>query len=205
MTGSLCGFINTQKCEEHIHLGNGYTIVAPMRGDVKGTGVGRNKGLPITMKNVLYSESMKYNLFSLAKLNENVKVGIYKNEMKLDMPNGKKVYLMKGMASGALSHLFSFELKRNLQIAAVGVQDQSYQIMEYHQMLGHPSEAITKTTAKLNEVELKGEFGVCEHCTVGKAQQSNVKKETSTKASSKDERVSMDITEVNALSLGNSQ
>ena len=57
--------------------------------------------------------------------------------------------------------------------------------MEYHRILGHPSEAVTKSTGKMNGINLLNKFKVCKSCVIGKAQQTNVKKKTDTKATAK--------------------
>ena len=45
-----------------------------------------------------------------------------------------------------------------------------------HNQLGHPSEVVTRATAKYLDIKVTGKLETCENCAMGKAKQKNVPK-----------------------------
>jgi hypothetical protein len=83
------------------------------------------------------------------------------------------------------------------------VAGQTINIMKYHDMLGHFSEAKTKKTAKYYDIKLSGNFEVCSDCAKAKARQKNIPKGNDTvHAESKGERLSFDISGIKSKSYG---
>ena len=80
----------------------------------------------------------------------------------------------------------------------------SIDINLYHRMIGHPSQEITKQTARKYSIAVKGELETCEHCAIGKAKQKSVPKFAANRALVFGERVFFDLSWIKGTSLGNS-
>lgn len=75
-------------------------------------------------------------------------------------------------------------------------------VNDYHEQLGHPSMVITRSTAKARGVELKGTAELCRDCSIGKAKQKKVPKDTVERSSIPGERLFLDISHPKTNSLG---
>lgn len=148
------------------------------------------------LKNVQYVPTQGFNLFSLTKaMNEG---------WRLASDNKKNIIIHKG------KHKIVFDLKiptrkgfvcgvyiaRNVETAATNLQAKvKMSVMNAHDRLGHINEAETRKIAKALGWELSpGAMGVCEACTIAKAKQKNVPKESEhVPAGKPNERIFLDI------------
>ena len=71
-------------------------------------------------------------------------------------------------------------------------------------MIGHPSQEITKQTARKYSIAVKGELETCEHCAIGKAKQKAVPKFATNRAQVFGERIFFDLSWIKGTSLGGS-
>ena len=74
----------------------------------------------------------------------------------------------------------------------VAIKARTMDITVAHCIFGHPSEAMTKSTAKQYGWKLTGNFNKCDKCTLAKIRQRNLNKEA-TPSSKKGERLYIDI------------
>ena len=84
------------------------------------------------------------------------------------------------------------------------IKEQTMDINTAHHLLGHPSEATIKKTAKHYGWTLTGNQNNCENCILAKIRQRNVKK-TAPPTTTKGERLFMDISSIKQQSYGGSK
>ena len=76
-------------------------------------------------------------------------------------------------------------------------------IMEFHRLLGHPSEEITRGTARVSSAPLTGTWRPCVQCSESRVRRDAVPKSTESRANERAERFFIDITgPFHATSLG---
>ena len=80
-----------------------------------------------------------------------------------------------------------------------------FNVMKFHEVLGHPSEQTTRRTAEYYGIELTGQFGVCENCGRAKSRQKNTSKDTVVRSKVAGERLFIDISSVKGVSIGGSK
>ena len=67
-------------------------------------------------------------------------------------------------------------------------------IMEFHRLLGHPSEEITRGTARMSGVPLTGTWSPCVQCSEPRVRRYAVPKSTESRTNKRAERFFIDIT-----------
>ena len=77
-------------------------------------------------------------------------------------------------------------------------------VNEYHKMLGHPNEVLTRSTAAARGIRLSGTFTPCEDCAVGKSKRKKLRKESVERAKAPGERMFLDISSPKTVSIGGS-
>ena len=88
---------------------------------------------------------------------------------------------MKKNTESLNSNLFGFKFECNYKIISIGISKKNIGYKEYHEMLGHPSSAVTTNTGKFYKMRLSDYKKNCEACILGKARQKNVAKATTNK------------------------
>ena len=73
---------------------------------------------------------------------------------------------------------------------------------EIHEMMGHPSEQITKATARQLNIKSSGKMMRCAHCDIGKMKQKNISKQQLERADEPGDRLFMDISSIKYASAG---
>ena len=74
--------------------------------------------------------------------------------------------------------------------------------MTLHQLLGHPSEEITRATGLKLGLQMKGAINHCEGCGLGKMRQKNMNKEQVPRTKEVGDRIFMDISSIKYKSAG---
>lgn len=94
-----------------------------------------------------------------------------------------------------------------VEIAAPALKDGPINVMRFHELLGHPSEAKTRAVASYYGVKLTGEFKVCSHCAEAKARAAAIPKTVEDEKRSKTpgERLAFDVSSIRARSYGGSK
>ena len=80
--------------------------------------------------------------------------------------------------------------------------NKSNYLVTLHQLLGHPSEEITRTMGLKSGVQMRGVMNHCEGCELGKMRQKNVIKEQVPRAKEVGDRMFMDISSIKYRSIG---
>ncbi|CAM9533451.1 unnamed protein product, partial [Ascophyllum nodosum] len=129
----------------------------------------------VRMDDVAYVPGLSRNLMSTVKAVEQWGKPLiyYRNRAVLGLP-------------GEESLIFKF-CPPALRAAA------SHDVMEFHRMLAHPSEVITRKTAAMMGIETTGQWGACETCFQVKAKRRAVPKKTDERASVKGQRFFVDV------------
>ena len=86
-----------------------------------------------------------------------------------------------------------------------GKTDNTLDINDYHERLGHPGENVTRWTAKFFGVALSGPALQCNACALSKARQKNVPKATVPRSTIPGERLFIDISSPSVKSIGGSR
>ena len=154
-----------------------------------------------TLTNVKYVKEQKFNLFSTSRIvMDGWKPSGGKDALIFEKGEHKLIFDIK--IPTASSCLFAICLKRRLIDDAAMAEVTKMTVMQAHQKLGHINEDMTRKVAKSLGWELtKGSLGVCEACSVGKAKQKNVPKESEHKtvATRPNQRIFLDLASVRAM------
>jgi hypothetical protein len=177
---------------------NGKTEKTENIGKLRGTFCDKfgSKVIDITLEDVHYVPNQAINLFSLTKAMKNGwtvhgnddEISILKGDLKINFDI--KIPTAKGF-------LMSGYINRNVvETAATNDPTKTkLSVMAAHERLGHINEPETRKITKALGWELKqGDMGVCESCTVAKAKQKNVIKDSEHLPATKpNERIFLDI------------
>ena len=154
-----------------------------------------------TLTNVKYVKEQKFNLFSTSRIvMDGWKPSGGKDALIFEKGEHKLIFDIK--IPTATSCLFAICLKRRVIDDAAMAEVTKMTVMQAHQKLGHINEDMTRKVAKSLGWELtKGSLGVCEACSVGKAKQKNVPKESEHKtvATRPNQRIFLDLASVRAM------
>lgn len=160
-----------------------------------------NRGAQLnTMKltGVQYVPGQRFNLFSLTKaIRDGWKLGNDGDESIWIEKNDKKIVFDVKIPTKT-GFLLGCYIMRNVETATANLQVKEKKlkmsVMAAHERLGHINEAETRKIATALGWELtKGGMGVCTACTIGKAKQKNVEKDSDHKPAEKvNERIFID-------------
>ena len=75
-------------------------------------------------------------------------------------------------------------------------------INDLHMILGHPSQNITRNTARKNQIQVIGTMKECHECALVKIKQHKIAKETTHRSNVPGERLCIDISSVRSPSYG---
>ena len=201
------GMYDVKTIKERITIGNGNYIEAFKIGKKRGM-IKLEDGsvMNIVLQNVKYVPDLApYNLFSITQaisngwsLGNEGKTILLKNEGKI-LKFNKMLKTKSGYVGGAE---ILPRVEENLAVPAIA-PGKPIDIMKFHDMLGHLSEATTKKTAEYYGIKLSGTFEVCADCAKAKARQKNIPKGTDTvHATTIGERLYMDISSIKTTSYG---
>ena len=175
--------VKEAKGSDAITMGNGGTEQANKIADIKGImcnkyGVEMGQA---TLTEVTILPTGKFNLFSLTKLmNHGWILGGDDETMWLTKGERTVTFDIKIPTPKGTLYAMYFKRESKPEIAAVGIQGTikvNYQ--EMHDKLGHCNEDMTRKAAKLLGFEIaSGNVTPCEACTIAKAKQQNVPKES---------------------------
>jgi hypothetical protein len=131
-----------------------------------------------TLTNVKFVEKQKFNLFSTSKLvDEGWTPG--GNRQAITFAKDGRILKFDIKIATASGCLFAICLTRREVGDAALAAVQKMTVLQAHQRLGHCNEDTTRQAAKLLGWELqRGPLGVCEACSVAKAKQKNVPKDS---------------------------
>ena len=204
MTNNDFGMFDCSTTSSSVFVGNGKALKASKIGKLKLQSVIDGKSTSFTLKDVLYVPELSGNLFSLTKGIQN---GYELKSMKiasttslvLSKNNFKLIFSKKD------SNLLSCDLERVVEEGHVAAcNTKVVDINLYHNMIGHPSQEITKQTALKYNVAVKGDLEKCEHCAISKAKQKAVPKISTNRAQLFGERIFFDLSWIKGTSLGGS-
>lgn len=221
-TGSTChatrsdvGMTNRRNAAERdaITMGNGAKEKMAFTGELPGI-ICNKQGQEIAaaiMQDVAYLPSIKFNLFSCSKLQQDgwTMIGT-KDEIKMTKGQAQIVFdIVIPTAKGAIYAVYFKRNQQSGEVANMAAQDSGQEpykkphmtIMQAHSRFGHANEEATRKTAKHLGIKIsQGKMGVCEGCSVAKAKQKNVTKQNETHVKSQifGERIFLDISTIRA-------
>ena len=183
-----------------VTMGNGEDIGALMIAQLPGKICDKygNELKTAVLNDVTHLLQAKYNLFSLSKMvrNEGWRLGGDKEAIWIEKDGQQLCFdIVIPTPKGALYCMY---YKRTTEMAmAVTDKGTKLNIMKAHDLLGHCSEEMTRSAAKSMGWILTSSWKPCESCTVAKARQKNVPKETQhTKADVGENQIFLDIATV---------
>ena len=206
MSGSTEGMTNLRKCNDNVVVGNGQSIKATMVGDKHGYITDRSGNRKkVVFKGTKYvPELAPYNLCSITHCleegfnlgNDGKMITLKKDGFTLEF--NKEIKTKSGYVCGVRVE------PEELEIATPALKDGPVDVMRFHELLGHPSEAKTRAVAKYYGVKLTGEFKVCSDCAEAKARAAAIPKNVEDEKRSKTpgERLAFDVSSIKARSYG---
>ena len=200
MTSDRTGMYDYAESDKYVRIGDG--------SNMKVEGIGKldiqvvdstGKERTVTLKNVRYVPGLTYNLLSLGRILENG-LNISYEEQRMFVGN----------------HQIKFELTERIKtdgadlfaLSATRIEDKVHLTMDaqvLHEQLGHPNVESTLTTAKKYGLKLRNVHYTCEHCVMGKSRQKNVNTVATSKSGRAGERLFLDLSTFNEVTLGGSR
>jgi hypothetical protein len=206
---SINGMFNIQGINEKVTVGNGEKMVATKVGSLRRRVIQVDGStLYIVINDIKFLPELCANLFSVNKA--------LKNGFKLSNKN-ENISLTKGSASitfdriiksldGTVSRIKMVYLDSLTTHIAQNKLDsgKSVHVNKFHEIVGHCGLDLSKKTAQVHGLKLKGDFKVCEDCAVAKARQKNLTKDWKGGSQVSGERVYVDISSIRYESYGGS-
>ena len=184
-----------------ITVANGTNASTSKIGDIVGTLCDRHgKRLSsVQLQEVSLLPTGAFNLFSVSKLMmKGWRLSGDSTAMKLT--NGRDEIIFDIKIPSPRGMLYAIYIDRAVEMGQVATDKPTLSVSKAHRLLGHPSEDTTRSTAKtLGWTLTKGGMLPCPSCTVAKAKQKNVPKDSPHVPASKDaSQIFLDISTVRA-------
>ncbi len=155
-----------------------------------------------------YAADASDNLFSItAELNHGAQItNDQHNNITLTYPDDSKIIFDRRLKTkdGWITGVDIVSPHSNDEMAKgeSGDREKTKNINDLHKEYSHASEATTRATAKARGIKPTGIFQPCESCLVGKARKTNISKEPNERSKVPGERLMLDISSPNTVSLG---
>jgi len=208
MTNNLEGMYDITDTTSGVRLGDGKVISSVKTGKLNGIFQQKDgTKMEVTLQNVKYVPNLSCNLFSVvAAMTQGCKlIGERKNnETIMSLTKGAfKIVFDQQIKTGSVD-LLGIEFLRVVPDAAIAAlaPGQDIKTTTFHHQLGHPSEAITRATARYMQIHVTGTLPPCQNCAMGKARQKPVPKTNANTSKIPGERLYIDISSIKAMSLG---
>lgn len=175
-----------------------------MIGEVRGVTCIDGEETNITLKDVGYVPKLCANLFSLTKaIDKGMSLG---NEGKvITLTDGTHKVKFNESIDSPRGFVMEFTMHPTPQIGSMAfAMKGSMNINVLHEWMGHPNFQIVRKTAAIMGINLDGEEETCESCALAKSKQKNVPKVNLHKSEILGERIYVDISYIQSLSMGRS-
>jgi len=211
MTNTLEGMYDVREGTSTVKVGNsehcGVVKIGKLRGMVQQKD---GSTIPLVLTNVQYVPELWCNLYSLlAAIGEGYKLNgdLIGKDTILKVKKGSTVIAFDERIKGGSNDLLGMRFLREIPEAAMTNLEPGTNVktVTLHNQLGHPSEAVTRITAKYLQVNATGKLPVCENCAMGKAKQKNLPKVSEGGSNIAGERLYIDISSIKEKSLGGSK
>ena len=183
MTFSNTGMRNCRKAEakDSLVMGNGSDAQAQCIGDVYGSLIGMESNpIDVSLKEVTYSPTAKFNLISLPAL---MKKGwkMIGDLNKIIITKGNMQVKFDIIVPTPKGMLFCLRMKRSTstEVGAINVNSRRYLYTanEIHELFGHINETDCRRMAAQLGIEVKrGAMKPCQECMLAKARKKNLKR-----------------------------
>ena len=120
---------------------------------------------------------------------------------KLIIKKDNKKYFFDEKIKSGNGILFGMRITEEINEHTPYTKSKVIDIMKYHEMLGHASEAMARSTASKMNIRLKGEYTYCNGCSQGKMRQKNIPKIKVKQANTPGDRLFLDTSSIKYQSL----
>jgi hypothetical protein len=179
-------------------------MMSSKKGTYKGLVVQQDGSvLNITLKDVLYVPELWINLLSLTKAINTPGVELCSKGNLIALKIGSDTILFDKELVNGSGRLLGVDISPRIVAESANVSAPPVMLYDQmHSILGHPGEQRVRATAKRLGITLRGEVHTCQNCAIAKSKQKNVPQVNTKKATCKGDRISIDISSVQAVSLG---
>ena len=199
------GLTNLIEWKAPITVGNKEVIYSKQKGTFKGHIVNEDGiQFSVTMDDVLYVPDLIMNLFSLTKTMKNTNIGLERvgHSLALNIDHNKLIFDKE--IKGGSGNLMGIDI---YPASAAELNEQATTIISHermHELLGHPNKVVVNSTAKKYGIKIKSSLDQpCEHCAEAKSKKKKISKlNLSNVATTRGERISIDISSVKTTSKG---
>lgn len=202
MTNNIDGMFDLKEIDKTVQVGNGSIVKATMMGKIKTTVQNDDgKEISVVLNDVNLVPDLKFNLLSVGKLSKKGVSVTYDGDGAHMKFKDDKIKL-KEMGNGSV---YGLVINRMMEASPALDVGKSITIQQAHALFGHVSETATRKMADAFGIKVTGTMELCDACALAKGKQKNVAKETTTTSSKPGERLYIDISSVNAVSIGGSK
>jgi hypothetical protein len=211
MTNSLEGMYDIVDMSTSVTVGNGKQIKIEKSGKLKGVMQHKDGSrTEVVLTNVKYVPELWCNLFSvISAMKQGWKLSGEKvnNETVMKLTKNSLTIGFDQKVKASTTDLLGVKFLRAIPEAAMTNLQPGTKVKTttLHYQLGHPSEAVTRATAKYMDVNVTGKLETCENCAMGKAKQKNVPKVNENVSTVPGERLYIDISSIKERSIGGSK
>ena len=200
MTNDKARLHDVETISKTIRVGNGESVKSTMKGKMKTTLVDtEGNKIPTVIQDVIYVPKLMCNLLSVGQLTKKGGEVVYDNS-GAKMKAGGRVFAFDNVEG---STVFGLDLTSGEESALTTLPEGgTVTFTKAHGFLGHPGMDVTRSTMNHWGFSVKGKADYCEACVRAKAKQKNIKKTTHTLATTKCERLYIDISSVSQASGG---
>ena len=118
----------------------------------------------------------------------------------IKIKKGRRDYIFDRKIKSRKVNLYAIKIVNNK-----AAETSFFSMDQVHEMLGHPSEEITKATARKLNIKTSEKMTKCEHCDVAKMKKRNISKSKLDRAEKAGERIFLDISSIQYPSAGGSR
>ena len=202
MTNTSDGMFDLKPIDKTVQVGNGNVVKATMVGKIKTTVLSNDgKEIPVVLNDVNLVPDLKFNLLSVGRLSKKGVAVTYDGDgahMKLN----KDTIQLKPIGNG---NVYGLVVNRMMEASPVLDVGKSITVQQAHVLFGHVSEDATRKMAAAFGIKVTGSMELCDACALAKGKQKNVSKDTSVSSTRPGERLYIDLSSVNAISVGGSK
>ena len=198
--------MNCTTIHEKITIGDGKDIIATKKGTLPGAVKQLDGSIKQVYIEVKYAPELWCNLLSITKLlkngwniqNKGMVVTVSKGNTSITFDHISET--RDGFVMGA--EIFPQQPQAQHMAASAMGAGKLFPLLTVHQRFGHPSEAITRSTATTMNLRTTGKLDECEDCRIGKAKQKAINKTNEKQSTIAGERLCIDISSIKGCSLG---
>jgi hypothetical protein len=157
------------------------------------------------LSDVLVVPDLWVNLLSITKAIEQPEIKLGSHDGLITLTTTNDTITFDKVIKNGSGKLLGLDIVPRAGVAHVITDNALMEYDQVHEILGHPHQAVVKATATKMGIKLKGIEHTCSNCAISKAKKMSVPKFNPNKATTKGERIMIDISSTISESYANNK